>query len=205
MGGGAARRIRGFQAGDQEIGEGFGNFFRVGGALGIEPSGDPVDGSEDGEAEEFRIAGFEDAAIHAFAKNEADAAIESVSLGDDGAEAHGRERLQIEGESNAVELVNNHVNERDDELAQFFFGRFFGGFDLIQEFENEPQRIIVAEIENVFLIFEIIVKVSFGHAKRTGDYVHAGAVIAATSKCAGGAAKNFEAFVFALDFAVLER
>ncbi len=114
----------------------------------------------------------------------------------------GRERLQVHGQRDAIQFVNDHVHESDDERPQILFRRRAARFRLFQQVQQETKRIIVAEIENLFLVLKIIVEIAFGHAQRARDQVHAGAVITVAPKGARRASQNLKALLCAFVFGI---
>ena len=84
------------------------------GPAGSNHFGDPVDRAHDREADHLRDRRAEEALIDALLDDLAQAVIEAIALGDDPLQQRRRQRLQVERQRRALQLVEHHVDEREN-------------------------------------------------------------------------------------------
>ncbi len=80
-------------------------------------------------------------------------------------------------------------------LRSLSSGRRILGLHVGHQPEQDVERIIVAGVEDFFLVLEVVVEVALGHRQRRGDLVHAGAVVPAPAERRRGALQNLDAAV----------
>jgi hypothetical protein len=159
--------------------------------LRIEPLRDPVDGAHHGELDQLRIARLEGALVDALLDDGPHALVELIALCNHALEEHGRQGFGIQCQRGAVELVENQVDEGEHQLAKFRFRARGVGLHVGHERQQHIERVLVTSEENLFLVLEVVVEVALGHLQGRGDFVNAGAVIAATAEGGRGALQDF--------------
>src|SRR6266571_1455237 len=170
------------QAADEEVGKQIRNLLRGSGALGIEPARDPVHGAEQRKGQQLRITGGELAALDAVLEQPADAALELIAAGDDGLEMGRRQRLEIEKQRRAVELVEDRVDKRGDQLPQLLVRSDLAPGDRVEQLGQSVERVLMTGKQNLFLVAEIVIEVSLLHLQRRRDLLDGRPVIAKTAK-----------------------
>src|SRR6187455_1378513 len=118
------------QAADEEVAEQIGDGLRACGTLWTVPARDPVDGAKQREGEKLRIAACEDAGLHAFLEDAADALVERIASGNDRLEVGRRERFEVEKQRGAVQFVEDRMDERVNQASQLDVRRRSAGVDL---------------------------------------------------------------------------
>jgi hypothetical protein len=69
--------------------------------------------------------------------------------------------------------------------------------DVPELLENQSKRVVVADVENLFFVAEVVVEISRRHLEGSGDLIDARAVVATPSKDGGCSAKDLDPFALA--------
>ena len=110
-----------------------------------------------------------------------------------------RQRLQVERQRRALQLVEHHVDEREDQLAQLVVRRATASAcTSVHQRQQHVERVVVAGEEDLFLVAEVVVEIPLRHLERRGDFVDARAVIAAAAERRGRALENLDAAIGAV-------
>ena len=67
------------------------------------------------------------------------------------------------------------------------------GLHLRHQRQQHVERVVVAGVEDLFLVLEVVIEIPLRHLERRGDLVDARAVIAAAAERGGGALENLDA------------
>jgi hypothetical protein len=161
---------------------------------GVVPPRDPVDGAEDRECHELRVAAGEQASPHAVAQHLPESTVDPIASGDDLPEQRRCQGVHFKRPRRAVQHVDEQVNEGDDQPVQLAVRCEAGLLDIFQFREDQAERVIVAGEEDLFLVAEVVVQVAWSHVERGRDLVDARSVEAATAEQAGGRPENLDAF-----------
>ena len=143
----------------------------------------------------FGSPGREAALVHALLDDRAQPAVERVAAGDDLAQQRRRQGLQIERERGRLQLVEDEVHEGQHQLAQLLVGRRGLGAHIVEQVQQHVERVLVAGVEDLFLVAEVVVEIALRHLEGAGDLVDAGAVIAAAAEGGGGALQDVDAAI----------
>src|SRR6185295_18006780 len=108
-------------------------------------------------------------------------------------EMRGRERLELEEQRRAVQLVEDRVHERDDETAQLLVGPKVALLDGVEQLEELIERVLMAGEEDLLLVLEVVVEVSLLHVQRGGDLLDRRAVITEPAEGLGRALQDVQA------------
>ena len=85
------------------------------------------------------------------------------------------------------------MDEGLDEAAQLLGRAAPGGLDALEHAEQDVERVVVAEEEDLLLALEVVVQASLRHVQGLRDLTHAGAVVAAAAEGGGGALEDLDA------------
>ena len=95
--------------------------------------------------------------------------------------------------SSSMRCTNARMRRRS-----FSSGRARAGLHVEHQREQHVERVVVAGVENLFLVAEVVVEIPFRHFERRGDLVDARAVISAAPERGRRALENFDSPVGAV-------
>src|SRR2546422_100355 len=91
-----------------------------------------------------------------------------------------------------MELVEDQVDGCDDEASQFLVRTGLAAHDVVEQFEEPIQRVLVACEQDLLLVSKVVVEVPLFHVQRGGDLLDGRAVVAELAEGGGCALEDLD-------------